>query len=113
MSSQIVEVGVNRTELWRVWTTEETLKKRPKFGASSGGGWFYGLVLDEGELHLAEIFPGYGWAHISFGELDGQNRDWALLDRALRPTTTSPPPPDRFFLWPSSPRKISRYSTLC
>lgn len=48
-----------------VWKVDE-IRALPEFGADSG--WFYGLVVFNRRVYLAEIFPGLGFVSIIFWE---------------------------------------------
>ncbi len=60
------------------WRLEE-IHKMPEFGADYG--WFYGLVRDDEGLHMAEIFPGMGYALAPPRWWDP--RDWWMFSKDI------------------------------
>ena len=63
--------------------TEDEICREPEFG--NGNGWFYGLVVDERRVRLAEILPGIGWTSPWWQDLVRHPR-WVIRDlRHQRP----------------------------
>lgn len=48
----------------RIYTSDEVM------GLPKNKGWFYGLVSYNGDVFIAEIYPGFGFSTLTFPELN-------------------------------------------